>query len=350
MSLQSPNTTRLRTISLFAFIVLSMLFLFILSMLYGQTEISCYDLISIILGDKIDAITEAIIMEARLPMSITAVLAGIGLSSAGLVMQTVFRNPLAGPSLLGVSSGASLGVAIVMMGTSIGIAIDYEDYGIWIQSLVGAISGAMMIIIVLSIFSTIVRNGVMLLIIGVLLSYLSSSLISMLNYFSEADQLKNFTVWGLGSYAGVTYGQLPIFTLLTVIGCVLTILCAKPLNGLLLGERYATSLGYSVKRIRTMLLLLSGFLTAIVTAYCGPIGFIGLIVPHLARLLFRSSNHIIILPASILIGAAISLLCTLLSTCAISDTLLPINVVTPLLGIPIILYLIVRRNSIPYFK
>lgn len=324
--------------------------LFCFSLLCGQVDIPFATVVELLHGNDTDPIAHAIIFEARLPMAITAVTAGASLSVAGLILQTVFRNPLAGPSLLGVSSGASLGVALVTMGSATGALMADTSVGSGIIVLCAAIAGAMIVIAILLSFSSIVRNGIMLLIIGVMVSYLASSVIALLSYVASSDTLKTFTLWGLGSYSGVTMSKIPGFAITGLLLCLLSIGCIKPLNAFLLGERYASSLGYNAKQTRGLLLLLSGLLTAVVTAYCGPIGFIGLIVPHLARMIFRSSNHAIVLPASLLMGAAVSLLCVILANGTISDNSLPINVVTPLIGVPIICYIILQRNRLPYFK
>lgn len=326
------------------------LLLFCGALVCGQVDLPFSTVIETLFGKDNDAVAHAIIFEARLPMAITAVCAGASLSVAGLILQTVFRNPLAGPSLLGVSSGASLGVALVMMGGASGVLLADASVGSWLIVMCAAIAGAMIVIAILLSFSSVVRNGVMLLIIGVMVSYLTSSIISLLSYIAPSESLKTFTLWGLGSYSGITMSKIPAFAFATLILCLLSIGCIKPLNAFLLGERYASSLGYNVKRTRGVLLLLSGLLTAVVTAYCGPIGFIGLIVPHLVRMTFRSSNHAIILPASLLMGAAVSLLCVILANGTLSDNALPINVVTPLIGVPIICYIILQRNRLPYFK
>lgn len=350
----SPSATGsrrdLRDYAGFTILCLAVPLMFFLALLSGQVEIPASRILATLFLKDTDPVCRAIVLEARLPMAATALLAGAGLSVAGLILQTVFRNPLAGPSLLGVSSGAGLGVAVAMMGASIGLSFGSTPWGEWLQALTGAVAGAMAVIAILISFSSIVRNGVMLLIIGVMLSYLASSFISLLNFFAEAERLRNFTVWSLGSYSGVTLSRVPGFAMLAAAGIVAALMYVKPLNALLLGERYATSMGYSIRRTRTILLLISGILTAVVTAYCGPIGFIGLIVPHLSRLMFRSSNHSVILPASALTGAAVSLLCVILANNMMSEVALPVNVVTPILGVPVIIYLIIRRNSIPYFK
>jgi iron complex transport system permease protein len=280
-------------------------------------------------------------------MACTAMLAGAALSVAGLLLQTTFDNPLAGPSILGVSTGSSLGVAIVMLalGGSIG-----HNLGSYVSILAGALLGAGIIILTLLAFSSIVKSSIMLLIIGILVSHLASSAISLLNFFSTQEGVHSFVIWGLGNFSGVTFERLPIFASLIIIALGLSLLLVKPLNALLLGTRYAENLGVNIRATRNKLLILSGILTAVVTAFCGPIGFIGLIVPHIARLALKSSNHIVLLPATALCGAVIALLCSLISVLPISSGVIPINAITPIIGVPIIIYIILNRKRILYFN
>jgi iron complex transport system permease protein len=280
-------------------------------------------------------------------MACTAMLAGAALSVAGLLLQTTFDNPLAGPSILGVSTGSSLGVAIVMLalGGSIG-----HSLGSYVSILAGALLGAGIIILTLLAFSSIVKSSIMLLIIGILVSHLASSAISLLNFFSTQEGVHSFVIWGLGNFSGVTFERLPIFASLIIIALGLSLLLVKPLNALLLGTRYAENLGVNIRATRNKLLILSGVLTAVVTAFCGPIGFIGLIVPHIARLALKSSNHIVLLPATALCGAVIALLCSLISVLPISSGVIPINAITPIIGVPIIIYIILNRKRILYFN
>lgn len=332
----------------FAVVIIIMAILFAAVLFTGPVKIPATEVLEVISGRDKDSVAAAIVMQSRLPMAVTALLAGAALSVAGAMMQTLFRNPLAGPSILGVSSGASLGVAVVMMGCGAGIT-SAGITGSYIGQLAGAICGAMAVILLISAFSSSVKNGIMLLIIGVMIGYLASSAISLLNYLSTAERLKNFTIWGLGSFSGVTRTSLPFYAIGVLLPSAAAMLCVKPLDALLLGERYARSMGYDIRRIRTVMLLVSGLLTAAVTAFCGPIGFIGLIVPHIVRVGFRTSSHSVLLPASFLTGGAVALLCTLLS-CTISDTQIPVNVITPLLGVPVIIFLILNRRRLPYFN
>ena len=346
-NLDGNHKTRFGEFIILLFITL---FLFIFSLAFGQTQIPLNEIFNSLFGEGDQGISSIIILESRLPFSVTALLAGAALSVAGLILQTVFHNPLAGPSVLGVSAGSSLGVAIVMMSGISGALFIDQTMGNWFLSMIGAIIGSLIIICLLLFFSSIVRNGVMLLILGIMVSYLSSSIVSLLSYVAPAESLKSFTIWGLGSYAGVTLSKIPLFSISIGVLCIISLGCIKPLNALLLGERYASSMGYNIRSIRALLLLLSGFLTAFITAYCGPIAFIGLIVPHIARICFRTSDHSIILPACLLIGASVSLFCAILSNGILNNILLPINVVTPIIGVPMIFYIILRSKKLPYFR
>ena len=325
---------------------------FMACLFIGSVEIPAEEVLNALSGK---ATTKAswsyIILQSRLPMAVTASLAGAALAVAGLLLQTTFQNPLAGPSILGVSTGASMGVAMITLSAG-GLmqALFGSFMGEFITNILGALLGAGLIIVLLIGFSSFVKNTMMLLIIGILISHLSSSAISLLNFFSSAEEVKTFVVWGLGSYSAVTLRQLPLFAIMTIAVLLLSFTQTKPLNALLLGERYAKNMGYNMRNLRNSLLMISGFLTAIVTAYCGPIGFLGLIVPHVARLMLNSSNHVVLLPATILAGTFISLACTLLSVLPSSIGVIPINAITPIIGVPIILYLILNRKRINYFN
>lgn len=325
-----------------------LLILFPACLIIGSVNIPFNEVLNILIGNEATRKTwEIIVLETRLPMACTAMLAGAALSVAGLLLQTTFDNPLAGPSILGVSTGSSLGVAIVMLalGGSIG-----HSLGSYVSILAGALLGAGIIILTLLAFSSIVKSSIMLLIIGILVSHLASSAISLLNFFSTQEGVHSFVIWGLGNFSGVTFERLPIFASLIIIALGLSLLLVKPLNALLLGARYAENLGVNIRATRNKLLILSGVLTAVVTAFCGPIGFIGLIVPHIARLALKSSNHIVLLPATALCGAVIALLCSLISVLPISSGVIPINAITPIIGVPIIIYIILNRKRILYFN
>lgn len=285
-----------------------------------------------------------IVTETRLPAAITALLCGAALSVAGLLMQTTFANPLAGPSILGISTGASLGVAIVMLASGAAVV------GSQAAVLTGALVGAFGVMLLLMSMSALVRSNTMLLIVGILIGYLASSVIALLNFFAGSDSVHSYVIWGLGSFSGVTSAQLPLFAATVVVAAGCSMLYGKSLNALLLGERYADSAGVNVKRTRHGLLILSGVLTAAATAWCGPIGFIGLVVPHIARLSLGSSDHRALLPTTALAGMAVSLVCLWISIAPGARGIIPINAVTPVIGVPVIIYIIVRRRTIAYFN
>lgn len=341
-----------RRLSLTLIILISLLLLLIVgNFVFGAVNIPVEDVINILAGGEGDKETwRTIILESRLPMIITAALSGAALSVAGLLLQTVFNNPLAGPSILGVSTGASLGVAIVMLsvGTGFGTALGITHSGFW-GILVGAFIGAFAVLITLLIFSAFVRSTVMLLIIGILVSYLTSSAISLLNFFSTQEGVHSYMIWGLGSFNGLTLDQIPLFAIVVLIALVWSVFMVKPLNAMLLGSRYATNLGVNVKNVRNQLLVITGLLTAVVTAFCGPISFVGLVVPHIARLMLNTSNHNSLLPVTMLSGAVIALLCTLISVLPTNGTL-PVNAITPIIGVPVIIYIILNRRKIQYFN
>ncbi len=319
-----------------------------LNLIYGSIDIPLGEVVKSLVGGNVSKSTwETIVVETRLPMALTATLAGAALAVAGLLLQTTFDNPLAGPSILGVSTGSSLGVAVVMlaMGGVVGEAISS-----YMSILFGAIVGAAVVMAILLFFSSMVKSTTMLLIIGIMVSHLTSSAISLLNFFSTQEGVHSFVIWGLGNFTGVTLNRMPMFSMLILLSLALSFMLVKPLNALLLGARYAENLGVSIKATRNKLLLLSGMLTAIVTAFCGPIGFLGLVVPHIARLALRSSNHTVLLPATALSGAVIALLCNLISVLPASWGVIPINAITPVIGVPIIIYIIINRKKILYFN
>ena len=322
--------------------------LFPVSLLVGSVDIPAADVVAALTGSD-DVGREAwrvIVLESRLPAAVVALLCGAALSVAGLLMQTCFTNPLAGPSILGIATGAGLGVALVMLACG-GAAV-----GAWGETAVigGAFVGAMAVMLMLLALSAVVRSSIMLLIVGILIGYVTSSAISLLNFFATQEGVHSYVIWGLGSFTGVTPGRLPALAMMTVAALVVAMVFAKPLNAMLLGERYAASVGVNVARLRRALVLISGLLTAVVTAYCGPIGFIGLVVPHIARLTLRSSNHRFLLPCTALAGGAVGLLCLVVSVLPGQSGVLPINAITPIIGVPVILYVILNRRKIFYFN
>ncbi|MDL2252299.1 iron ABC transporter permease [Odoribacter sp. OttesenSCG-928-J03] len=293
-----------------------------------------------------------IVLFSRLPQAITALFAGAALATAGLMLQTIFSNPLAGPSILGIDAGASLGVALVMLlygGTIGSFAADFSFSG-YIAVVLGAFVGAVAVLGLIIFFSTFVRSNVMLLIIGIMIGYITSSIISLLNFFATAEGVFSYTIWGMGDFSGISMQQLPVFCSTLTVGLVMALLLIKPLNALLLGERYAANLGVNVKQVRIYLLISTGILTAVTTAFCGPIAFIGLAVPHIARLVLGSSNHNLLLPLTLMTGSIVALLCNFISILPGAAGVIPLNAITPVLGAPVILYVIINQKKIQYFN
>ena len=316
-------------------------------LLCGSVDIPAAEVIKVLTGGETAKESwRIIILETRVPMAVTAAMAGSALAVAGLLLQTCFNNPLAGPSILGISTGASLGVAVVVLffGGMIG-----PGMGRYVSIMIGALLGALMVMMLLLLLSRVVGSALMLLIAGILVGYFSSSAISLLNYYSSADSVYSFTIWGLGSFGGGSSGRVAMFSSICLPLVVISMLFVKPLNAMLLGERYAASVGVDMRRVRLMLLLVTGLLTAVVTAFCGPIAFLGLIVPHMTRLLLRTSNHTSLLPATALCGAATALLCAWLSVGAATTGVIPINAITPVIGVPIVIYVIINRGRLLYF-
>ncbi len=318
--------------------------LLMLNLLVGSVAIPTQEVLAILSGQDVGKPSwQFIIIQSRLPQALTALLCGAALSTSGLLLQTSFQNPLAGPSIFGINSGAALGVALVMLllGGSVSTAL-FSVGGAW-AVLLAAFVGAMVVTGIIFMFAQWVKSSVMLLIIGMMIGYLASSAIALLNFFATQEGVKSFTMWGMGNFGGVSLSQLPMFTGSIVIGLVGSVLLIKPLNALLLGETYARNLGVNVRTMRSWLLVITGWLTAVTTAYCGPVAFIGLAVPHLARLVIGTDNHLQLLPITMAMGALIALLCQLVCVLPGSQGILPLNAVTPLIGAPVIIYIIWKR-------
>ena len=318
--------------------------LLMLNLLVGSVAIPTQDVLAILFGQDVGKPSwQFIILQSRLPQALTALLCGAALSTSGLLLQTSFQNPLAGPSIFGINSGAALGVALVMLllGGSVSTAL-FSVGGAW-AVLLAAFVGAMAVTGIIFMFAQWVKSSVMLLIIGMMIGYLASSAIALLNFFATQEGVKSFTMWGMGNFGGVSLSQLPMFTGAIVVGLVGSVLLIKPLNALLLGETYARNLGVDVRTVRSWLLVITGWLTAVTTAYCGPVAFIGLAVPHLARLVIGTDNHLQLLPITMAMGALIALLCQLVCVLPGSQGILPLNAVTPLIGAPVIIYIIWKR-------
>ena len=289
-----------------------------------------------------------IIFEYRLPQAITALLAGIGLSVSGLLMQTLFRNPLADPSLLGISSGSSLGVALVILLAGSFGGISVSTLGLWstFGITLAAFLGAFAVLLLILALSSRLKSMVSLVLVGIMIAYIAGSVTDILKFFSQKEGLHSFVIWGMGSFSNVSKAQLPFFAIAVIGGTIASFLLFKTLNLLLLGERYAENLGVNIKRSSMLIILASGFLTAVITAFCGPIAFLGLAVPHIARFLFRSSDHKLLIPATAFIGMDLALFCNLIARLPSFDGNLPINSVTALIGAPIVLWVIFHRQKV----
>lgn len=326
-------------------LAIAIIILFAANLMVGSVHIPLADILDILIG-KYDGKPswQFIIMESRLPQAITATLCGASLATCGLLLQTAFKNPLAGPSIFGISGGAGLGVALVILwfGGSVGSVV-YSVSG-FMAVFLAAFVGAMLVTGIIFLFSTLVRSNVMLLIIGIMIGYLSSSAISLLNFIATEEGVRSYMVWGMGSFGGVSMSHIPLFTSVCMVGLLGAFLLAKPLNALLLGEYYAENLGVNTRRVRNQLLAITGILTAITTAFCGPVAFIGLAVPHLARLILRTDNHRSLLPVTVLTGAAVALLCNIVCYLPGEGGIIPLNAVTPLVGAPVIIYVIARKS------
>ena len=316
--------------------------LFAASLFLGSVPIPLRAVLGILTGGEAgQASWSFIVLESRLPQAVTALLAGAALATSGLMLQTVFNNPLAGPSILGIDTGASLGVALVMLmlGGTVGGTGGFMLSG-YMAVVSGAFVGATAVLCII----------IFLLIIGIMVGYLASSMISLLNFFATSDGVYSYMLWGMGDFSGVSLRQMPLFALLIGAGLFVALLLMKPLNALLLGERYAENLGVRVQRVRILLLICTGVLTAVSTAFCGPIAFIGLSVPHLARLMTGSADHRLLLPAVMLTGSCVALLCNLISLLPGASGVIPLNAITPLVGAPVVIYVIVNQKRIQYFN
>jgi len=326
-------------------LMILIILLFIISLMTGSISIPAGDVVQILLGNEGEkASWRFIILESRLPQAITAILCGGALAVSGLMLQTAFRNPLAGPSIFGINSGAGLGVALVMLLLGGSISAGSVSISGFVAILIAAFIGAMAVMAIIFFFSSVVRNNVMLLIIGIMIGYISNSAISLLNFFATDEGVKSYMVWGMGSFGGVSMKTMPVFATITIAGLIGSLLLIKPLNALMLGDRYAENLGVNILRTRNWLLIVTGILTAITTAFCGPVAFIGLAVPHIARLLLSTDNHRVLLPATILCGAVIALVCNLICFLPGENGVIPLNAVTPIMGAPVIIYVIAKKR------
>jgi len=320
----------------------------IVNLLLGSVDIPLKNVCQILLGNTDQPeIWQNIIWKSRLPQALTAIVAGAGLAVSGLQMQTVFRNPLAGPSVLGISNGSALGVAFVVLlsGKIGGVALSRLGYRGEAAMSIAAIIGALAVMMLIVWIAQKVKGNVTLLIIGVMIGYLANAIIGVLKFLSPEEDVKAFVVWGLGSFSRVSGDEMILFVVLMCILLPFAYLLVKPMNILLLGDRYASNLGLNVKQARMMVIVSSGILVAIVTAYCGPIMFIGLAVPHLARAVFHTSDHRLLMPATALCGALLALICNLIARMPGFEGALPVNSVTALVGAPVIASVLFRRRQ-----
>ena len=326
-------------------LVLLVVVLLAVNLAVGSVSIPLRDVISIVMGHEAARPSwQFIIMESRLPQALTAMLCGGSLAVSGLMLQTAFKNPLAGPSIFGINSGAGVGVALVMLALGGSLSIGSVSISGFVAVLAAAFVGAMAVMGLIFLFSTMVRNNVMLLIVGIMIGYIANGVVSLLNFFATDEGVKSYMVWGMGSFGGVPMNQIPLFAALCVVGLIGALLLVKPLNALLLGEMYAENLGVNTRRVRNWLIIITGLLTAVTTAYCGPIMFIGLAVPHIAHLLFRQADQRILMPGTILAGAVIALLCNVICFLPGESGVIPLNAVTPVMGAPVIIYIIAKRK------
>ena len=311
----------MKQVSILIALALTVALLAVANLLWGSLSIPIEDVWRILCGEEIEghASWTYIIRQSRVPQMITAILCGASLSTCGLMLQTTFRNPLSGPSILGIDSGANLAVAIVMLLLGGTVTLGSLSIAGYLLVVMAAMVGALCIMMLLMLLSRILHSKVMLLI--------------------------SFILWGMGNFSNVSMDRLPLFSLLILIGLFMALLMIKPLDALLLGDRYAQNLGIRIQRVRQGLLLITGILTATTTAFCGPISFLGLAVPHIARLTLGTSIHRVLLPGAMLMGAILTLICNLLSTLPRNGSLIPINVITPIIGSPVILYVILKRDK-----
>jgi iron complex transport system permease protein len=335
-----------RNTALFSLLFLGLIVLFFINISLGSITIPFKEVYTSLSGGQSSKSTwEYIIINYRLPKAITAVLVGMGLSISGLLMQTLFRNPLAGPYVLGLSSGASLGVAFVILGASIlpsflsGILL--SPYGIVLASTLGSTTVLLLVLLV----SQRLRDTMAILIVGLMFGSFTSAVVGVLTYFSSAEQLQKFTFWSMGNLGNLSWSSILILSICVLLGLFLSLLSIKPLNALLLGENYAKSMGLNFNKARLIIILATSILAGSITAYAGPIAFVGLAVPHIAKLVFQTSNHTVLFWSTLLFGAAIMLICDVVSQMPGMEITLPINAITSILGAPVVIWLLVRKRS-----
>lgn len=325
-------------------LLLCLPFLLLLDVATGSVQIPFSETVKVLFGGMAEKQSwHLIIADTRFPQAITAIAAGAGLSVCGLLLQTYFRNPLAGPSVLGISSGAAFGVAVVTMG---GTLLGMEFTGVIAHSaiILSAVTGAVFVLILILVFSRYSNNTTTVLIAGLMIAYLVGAMTQLLEQFAAKDELQRFVYWGFGSFAGHSLYDSYLFTGMVLLLLIPVLWLVKPLNTWSLGENYAVSLGISVKKVRWQIILVSGLLTGVVTAYCGPVAFIGLAVPHLVRRLIRINDHFVLIPAVALAGAILASVCSTITKLPVFNGPLPLNAVTSLFGAPVVIWILLRNN------
>jgi iron complex transport system permease protein len=328
----------------FVLLIVLLIVCFFINISLGSVSIPFSEIFESLLGLS----DNYIIQNYRLPKAITAILVGSGLGVSGLLMQTLFRNPLAGPFVLGISSGASLGVAIVILGAGIfGGAFTTLLVSKW-SVVIAASLGSFLVLLAVLAVSTKVRDTMAILIIGLMFGSITTAVVSVLSYFSSAEQLQQYIFWGFGSLGDLSWNEIVIFSIIYCLGLLLSIISIKGLNTLLLGENYAKSLGLNIKQSRLIIIIATSLLAGTITAFAGPIAFIGLAIPHMVRQIFTTSNHKILLPAILLFGAIVMLICDSIAQLPSSDYTLPINAITSLIGAPVVIWLLVRKRKIMF--
>lgn len=335
---------RKRSKMIFAWLIIILIIFFLLDLLLGSVSIKPDDLAMALLGQA-DTVTETILFQFRLPKAITSLLVGIALSISGLQMQTLFRNPMAGPYVLGLSSGASLGVAFVILGFSANLTPDtIKGLGNW--AIAGASwIGAGLVMLLIMVISSRIRNIMTVLILGIMLASGISAIVSIMQYFSSETMLRTYIIWTMGSLGNLTSSQLNVMLLSVFVGTLISLISVKMLNALLLGEQYARSIGLDIRLSRFIIIATTSILAGSVTAFCGPIGFIGIAVPHIARIIFRTSDHKILIPGTIITGSIIMLISDIVSQMPGSDNVLPVNSITALIGIPVVIWVILNDQK-----
>lgn len=332
----------------FLILIALLLFCFFTNISLGSLSIPNKDILDILIGKGTNLSWQHIILDYRLPKAITAIIVGSGLGISGLLMQTLFRNPLAGPFVLGITSGASLGVAIVTMGSSIFGGIVLGILASKWSIVIAATLGSFLVLLTVLIVSSKVRDTMAILIIGLMFASISAAAVNVLSYFSSAEELQQFFFWGFGSLGNLSWDEILVLSIIYFIGLLLSIVSIKTLNTLLLGENYAKSLGVNIKKSRLVIIIATSLLAGTITAFAGPIAFIGLAIPHITRQVFNTSNHKVLLPAVFLFGAVIMLICDSIAQLPNSEYTLPINAITSLIGAPIVIWLLVRKRKMMF--